>query len=73
MPTIGHAHEPRVKGSVLLNLHRGNLRLAVRNQTCRHCDSARSYPQSKNQKGKRNENKNNLLLDAGNNRVQQEL
>lgn len=47
MPTIGHAHKPSVKGSVLLNLHKGNLWLAVKNQTCGCCDSALSYHQSK--------------------------
>lgn len=47
MPTIGHAHKPSVKGSVLLSLHKGSLWLVVKNQTRGHCDSALSYHQSK--------------------------
>lgn len=57
MSAIGHAHKPSVKGFVLLNLHRGNLWLAFKNQTCGHWDSAVSYHQSRNQKGKRHDKK----------------
>lgn len=57
MSAIGHAHKPRIKGFVLLNSHRGNLWLAVKTQTCGHCDSAVSYHQSRNQKGKRHDTK----------------
>lgn len=67
MPTIGHAHKPHVKGSVLLSLQKGNLWLAVKNQTRGHCDSALSYHQSKHQRRKTNDEKKiNLWLDARN-------